>query len=391
MAATPIPSPVLASEEEADSAVATASEGLADLINRVVPEPFEFVVDNLVSPGLAILLILLLAIILSALATRGINRLVARMKADGSPTTRLRDRLSGESADGAVEDLRRAQRADALGAVAQSVAKVAIWATAAIMVLGQVGINLGPLIAGAGIVGIAIGFGAQELVKDFLSGIFMLIEDQYGVGDVIDVTGAVGVVEGISLRSTRVRALDGTLWHIPNGEIRQVGNMSHEFSRAMLDVSVAYGTDIDAAADLIERVAIAMSEEEEYRQVFLDQPEILGIQDLGNDSVDIRLLIKTQPAQQWGVSRELRRRVKNAFDAAGVEIPFPQRTVWLRTEQAAALGGADAEPFELPALDEESKRRAVDASRHGDRGRSDEIADMLPDKSQDGEIHVDEE
>ena len=391
MASTTITVPVLATEGESDSAVGTASQGLADLINRVVPEPFEFVVDNLVSPGLAIVLILVIAVVLSALATRGINRLVTRMKTEASPTSRLRDRLSGDSGDPAVDDLRRAQRADALGAVGKSVVKVAIWATAAIMVLGQVGINLGPLIAGAGIVGIAIGFGAQELVKDFLSGIFMLIEDQYGVGDVIDVSGAVGVVEGISLRSTRIRALDGTLWHVPNGEIRQVGNMSHEFARAMLDVSVAYGTDIDAAADLIERVAIAMSEEEEYREVFLDQPEILGVERLGDDAVDIRLLIKTQPAQQWGVTRELRRRVKNAFDVAGVEIPFPQQTVWLRTEQAAALGGADAEPFRLPALDEEAKQRAVEASSYGDRGRSDELADMIPDASESGEFESDEE
>lgn len=377
------PGLLLAQDEAEPDTMTGASEGLADLINRVVPEPFEFIVVRLVSPGFAIILILLLAVILNALASRGIRRVTERMKQEGSVGGRLHERLAGQEQPSDVQAQRRTQRAEALGAVTRSVVTVTIWVVAAIMALGQIGINLGPLVAGAGILGVALGFGAQELVKDFLSGIFMLIEDQYGVGDIIDANGAVGVVEGISLRSTRIRSLDGTLWHVPNGEIRRVGNMSHEFARAMLDVSVAYGTDIDAAADLIERVAVEMAGQEEYREVFLEPPEILGVEMLGDDAIDLRLLIKTQPAKQWGVSRELRRRIKNAFDAAGVEIPFPQRTVWLRTEQATAFGDADAEPFELPVLDEAAKLRAVEASTYGDRVRRDEMADMLPDEPAD--------
>ncbi|MFW5933093.1 MAG: mechanosensitive ion channel family protein [Actinomycetota bacterium] len=387
---TPPRSPAsLLAQEDGDTLTTSATEGLADLINRVVPAPFEFIVVRLVSPGLTILLILLLAVVLNALSARGIRRATERMKQEGSVGGRLHERLSGQEEPSAVQAQRRVQRAEALGAVIRSVTTVTIWVVAAIMALGQFGINLGPLIAGAGILGVALGFGAQELVKDFLSGVFMLVEDQYGVGDIIDASGAVGVVEGISLRSTRIRALDGTLWHVPNGEIRQVGNMSHEFARAMLDVSVAYGTDIDAAADLIERVAVEMAQEQEYREVFLEPPEVLGVELLGDDAIDLRLLIKTQPAKQWSVSRELRRRIKNAFDAAGVEIPFPQRTVWLRTERATAFGDADTEPFELPVLDEAAKLRAVEASTYGDQGRRDEVADMLPDESV--EVEHDEE
>ena len=149
----------------------------------------------------------------------------------------------------------------------------------------------------------------------------------------------------------------------------------------MLDISVAYGADIDAAADIIERVAVEMSQEEDYLAVFLEPPEILGVERLGNDAVDIRLLIKTQPAKQWTVSRELRRRIKNAFDAADVEIPFPQRTVWLRTEQPVALGDQDVEPFTMSVPDEAAKVRAVEASHRGDRVLKDEMADMLPDEA----------
>jgi moderate conductance mechanosensitive channel len=376
------PSSTLAQEENdgLEPRLQDAEQGLADLINRVVPEELEFLVENLVSPGLMIVFILFLGLVATGIARRGISRTAERMKSDDGVGRRLKTKVAGGKRPTAAEQMRRAQRADALGALARSVATTVIWVIVVTMALGQLGIQLGPLIAGAGIVGVALGFGAQDLVKDFLSGVFMLIEDQFGVGDIIDAGEAAGVVEGISLRSTRVRDIDGTLWHIPNGEIRRVGNMSQEFARAMLDIGVAYGADVDAAADIIERVAVEMSSEPDYENVFLDVPEILGVERLGTDSVDIRLLIKTQPAKQWAVSRELRRRIKNAFDAAGVEIPFPQRTVWLRTEAPVALGDAEAAPFEAPKPDEDTKRRAVVASKRGDTGVRDEMADMLPDE-----------
>jgi moderate conductance mechanosensitive channel len=345
--------------EVIDSTLSEGVEGLVDLLP--IPDELAWLVENLINPGLTILLVLFLAGILSRLAKRAIRRGVTRMKQP--ETTRSGRRRGRRSDEEATESVRREQRADALGNVATSLAGVVIWSIALIMALGQIGLNLGPLIAGAGIVGVAVGFGAQDLVKDFLSGVFMLIEDQYGVGDIIDVGEAAGIVEGITLRSTRLRSIDGTLWHVPNGEIRRVGNMTQEYSRALVDIGIAYGADIDAAIDIIERVAVDLSMEPDWGQLFLDAPSVLGVETLGADSVDIRLLVKTHATKQFEVARELRRRIKYAFDAADIEIPFSQRTVWLRTEAPVALGGSDAPPFTMPVPDEAAREQAVEASR----------------------------
>lgn len=228
---------------------------------------------------------------------------------------------------------RRRQRLEALRTILNSILAVVVWSVALLTVLATTfGINLGPFLAGAGIVGIALGFGAQDLVKDFISGFFMIVEDQYGVGDIADVGEATGVVEGISLRTTRLRDVTGTVWHVPNGEIRRVGNLSQEWSRALLDIGVAYGTDIDGASEVIKRVADEMAGEDPYSELFLADPEVWGVETLGSDSIAIRLVIKTKPGEQWAISRELRRRIKRAFDDSGIEIPFPQRTVWLRRD-----------------------------------------------------------
>jgi moderate conductance mechanosensitive channel len=351
----------------------TSLEGIDDLAevvaDNVANDLLGLFLGWLISPGISILLILVVAAVLASLVRRLIGRIVERMKdPDLAPTRRLRKRVGVRVAE-IEEDLRRAQRADALGGLATSVVRAIIWTMAIIMVIDQFGVQIGPLIAGAGILGVALGFGAQDLVKDFLSGVFMLIEDQYGVGDIVDAGEAIGVVEGISLRSTRVRDVDGTLWHIPNGEIRRVGNMSQDWARALLDVGVAYGTDIDAASDILERVAVEMAHEPEFQPLFLEDPEVWGIQDLGADSVDIRLVIKVVPGQQWAVMRELRGRIKKAFDSAEIEIPFPQRTVWMRTEQPVAIGDAGTQPFGQPAQNEQRRRLAVEASRTGGPGK----------------------
>jgi moderate conductance mechanosensitive channel len=330
-------------------------------------------------------LILFVGLVLLWLARRGIRRAVCRAKEEPeTPRQRgFRRRVGLASAASPATSVRRVQRADALGALATSIVNVVVWTIVVVTVLGVFGINVGPLIAGAGIIGIAIGFGAQDLVKDFLSGVFMLLEDQYGVGDIIDAGEAAGVVEGVTLRSTRIRDVTGTLWHIPNGEIRRIGNMSQEWARALLDIGVAYGTDVDVASQLILRVATDMAHEEDYQEVFLDEPEIWGVENLGTDSVDIRLVIKTQPGQQYAIARELRRRIKRAFDTAEVEIPFPQRTVWLRTEQPVSLGGADAPPFDHPVPDEPTIQRAVESSRRGDTGAPSGFDELLPDEPRD--------
>ncbi len=285
---------------------------------------------------------ILLVIIASWIVVRVLHRLVDRAVVGVTdPRSSKLGRLLPErdldlSADEVREDeislQRRSRRAVALASVGKSTISVAVWTLSVFTILSTVGIELGPYIAGLGIVGVALGFGAQDLVKDFISGVFMLLEDQYGVGDQIDSGEAVGTVESVSLRTTRIRSVDGTLWYVPNGEIRRLGNMSQEWARTLLDIGVSYGTDTDHASAVIAEVANTMAAEPEYAAMFLDEPTVWGVQNLGVDAVDIRLVIKTTPGDQYGIGRELRRRLKYAFDREGIEIPFPQRTMWIRRE-----------------------------------------------------------
>ena len=252
------------------------------------------------------------------LVRRSIRRLVASMSEDSglaalrAPTVLART--------GEIPSLRRVQRAETVGALLASVASFGIWTLAALMAMGTLGLDLGPLIAGAGIVGVAVGFGSQNLVRDFISGIFMLMEDQYGVGDVVDAGPATGTVEGVGLRTTRLRDVKGTLWHIPNGEIRRVGNRSQGWARALVDVEVAYSTDLDAATRTIERVAHQLYADDHWAPKLLEQPEVWGVEELGPDGIRVRLVAKTRPLEQWKVARELRARLKVAFDQAGIEV-----------------------------------------------------------------------
>ena len=294
--------------------------------------------DKLLDTPARILLIVLIALVVNRLVRRAIKRLVARIAdpAAHEKLQNLRRRAAASLLDTGSYSLRSSARAQTLGLVLRSVASAVIWAIAATMVLGELGINLGPLIAGAGIAGVAIGFGAQTLVKDFLSGIFMLVEDQYGVGDIIDVGEATGTVEAVTLRTTRLRDVEGTVWHVPNGTIARVGNMSQQWARALLDIDVAYGTDVEEAQTVIKRVADELWRDPRWRFKVLEEPEVWGVENLGPDAVTIRLVIKTRPGEQWGMMRELRRRLSDAFAEAGIEIPFPQRSVWVRREAGSS-------------------------------------------------------
>jgi moderate conductance mechanosensitive channel len=287
--------------------------------------------DNLVEPLLAILLILVLASVGARLATRGLRRLVDRAKEPVLPLSRFSATERGEAlVRQQATSARRGQRAEALGTLATSVMRTVIWGFAILTVLGTLGINLGPLIAGAGIVGVALGFGAQNLVRDLLSGISMLLEDQYGVGDVVDLGDAAGVVEEVGLRTTRIRDVRGVVWHVPNGAITRVGNMTQGWSRLVLDVGIAYDADIDAVITLLEGILARFAVDDEVVADVLEPPEVWGVNELGASSVELRIAIKTVPGRQWDVGRRLRRVIKREFDAAGIEMPFPQRTVWHR-------------------------------------------------------------
>ena len=277
--------------------------------------------DYAILPARA-LLILVVAWVANRLVRRAIGRMVASMSEDrGLAALRPPSALART---GEIPSLRRVQRAETVGALLKSVASFGIWSLAGLMALGTLGLDLGPLIAGAGIVGVAVGFGSQNLVRDFISGIFMLMEDQYGVGDVVDAGPATGTVEGVGLRTTRLRDLSGTLWHIPNGEIRRVGNRSQGWARALVDVEVAYSTDLEAATRTIERVAHELYVDEQWAPKLLEQPEVWGVEELGPDGIRVRLVAKTRPLEQWNVARELRARLKVAFDQAGIAVTAQQ-------------------------------------------------------------------
>jgi small conductance mechanosensitive channel len=289
-------------------------------------------IDFLIGKPLAIIAIVAAAAIIARILRRGVKRALRTMQS-GAVQERLGvvRRITPDALlDTREISVRAEQRIEALASVLGSVATFVTWAIASFMVLGQLGIELGPLLAGAGILGVAIGFGSQALVRDFLSGVFILIEDQFGVGDIVDIDGQTsGTVEAVSLRMTRLRAVDGTLWHVPNGEIRRVGNMSQHWSRALLDVEVAYDTDLDEARAVIADTARELWQADD---AILEEPDVWGVEALGASGVTIRLVVKTTPSEQYRISRELRARLKAAFDVAGIVIPFPQQTVWHRAD-----------------------------------------------------------
>jgi small-conductance mechanosensitive channel len=281
--------------------------------------------DWLIARPFKILLIVALAVAASYVLRRVIDKFVAGVER----ATHVARREPGGANDvaslfaAAPLGERAHQRAETLAAVLRSLGRAVIWTIAGLTILGEFEINLGPLLAGAGIVGIALGFGAQTLVKDFLSGIFMLIEDQFGVGDVVDAGFASGTVEGVSLRTTRIRDVEGTVWHIPNGEIHRIANKSQDWARAVLDLPVAVGTDVHRAREVIKDVADAVWRDERWTSSILEEPEVWGVEGLARIGITIRLVVKTRPADQWDVLRVLRERIASAFVAEGIDLPPP--------------------------------------------------------------------
>ena len=310
----------------------------------------DFLSDNAsaVETAWHVLAIVVLAFVLRLVLHRAITKVIDEAVESTVPVTIRPLRGKGESTVSGTPLLteRRRQRTETIGSVLKSITSVVVFSVAIAMVLGELGFDLGPVLASAGIVGVALGFGAQNLVKDYLNGMFMILEDQYGVGDAVDAGEASGIVEAVGLRTTRLRSVDGTVWHIRNGEILRIGNMSQGWSRALLDISVAYDTDVDKATRVIKEVADSVWQDEELGRLVLEEPEVWGVENLGVDGMAIRLVVKTAPLEQWVVARELRRRVKDAFATAGIEIPLPQRSLWLRNapDQKAALVPEDPPP-----------------------------------------------
>jgi moderate conductance mechanosensitive channel len=291
----------------------THSETAAHFTNVFLARPAELV--------LRIAFVLLLALFVRFAAARVIRRVTTRMANQDAGTGRVHA-LLGE---------RRQQRAAALGSVLGNAATMTIFTIATFIILGDLGLNLAPVLASAGVIGIAIGFGAQNLVQDFLAGIFMLLEDQYGVGDVVSIDGTTGTVEAVSLRITRVRDVNGIIWNIRNGTISKSGNESHGWARAVVDFPLPYNLDLTEARPLIEQAAVALWQEDAWRDIILERPEVWGVQEVTSDSVLVRVIARTAPLRQWEVGRELRERLVVALAdlvaATGAPAALPEGTV----------------------------------------------------------------
>jgi small conductance mechanosensitive channel len=292
--------------------------------------------DWLIAKPTLILLILALAVLIRWLVFKAIARLVDRASQGVLPPLgQAREEVEQNDAAARIAAARRKQRAETLGGVLRSITTFSVFTIATIMVLSELGADIGPLIAGAGIVGIALGFGAQTLVRDFLSGLFMLFEDQYGIGDVVDLGDASGTVEAVSLRVTRLRDVNGTVWYVRNGEILRVGNMSQNWARSVLDVRVGLGEDLTRVRTILEETCHGMWDDEDYSGKIIEEPEVWGVERMDPDAVVMRVAVKTAPLEQWDVARELRKRIKERFAHEGIEIPFPQQVIWNRVEPGA--------------------------------------------------------
>jgi small-conductance mechanosensitive channel len=266
------------------------------------------------SAGLRILLILVIALVLRSVVRRAITKLITRMN-------RTAQAVDGTALGGLLVNAeRRRQRSEAIGSVLRSVTSFVILGTAGLTVLSVLNINLAPLLASAGVAGVALGFGARNLVTDFLSGVFMILEDQYGVGDTIDAGVASGEVIEVGLRVTKLRGDEGEVWYVRNGEVKRIGNKSQGWATAAVDVQIRYDEDLNKARATIQEAGERMAKEEPWNERLWGPVEVPGLDSVTLDSMVIRTQAKTMPGKALGVERELRWRIKQAFDAAGIRI-----------------------------------------------------------------------
>ncbi|MCD9141695.1 mechanosensitive ion channel family protein [Streptomyces albireticuli] len=293
------------------------------------------------SNGLRMILIVVIAVVMRSLIRRAITKLIARMN-------RTAQAVDGTALGGLLVNAeRRRQRSEAIGSVLRSVASFLIMGTAALTVLSVLQINLAPLLASAGVAGVAIGFGARNLVTDFLSGVFMILEDQYGVGDEVDAGVATGTVVEVGLRVTKLRGANGAIWYVRNGEVKRIGNLSQGWATAGVDIQVRSDEDLDRVRAVIERVGEEMHKEEPWHERLWEPVEVLGLDAVYLDSVVIRVSAKTMPGVALGVERELRWRIKRALDAEGIRVVGRPADADLETETPADPAAAVAAPSAL--------------------------------------------
>lgn len=288
---------------------------------------WETVRDWLIGVPLQVLIILVVAVVVQLILNGAIRRVVNRAseRAKHERLAQMRQITRTAELSDLLMNQRTEQRAAAIGTLLRSVIAITVWTIAALTILPLLGVNVAPLLASAGVVGVALGFGAQTLVKDYLSGIFIIIEDQYGVGDMVDVGSVMGTVEEVALRYTRLRDPSGVVWYVRNGEILRVANRSQGWTLAIVDIPIAYNENLDRVREIVEAVAVDMDEDPDYDDLLLGRPSFAGVESVSGEAVIIRITAKAAPEKQVSVARTIRERMKTAFDRAGIVVPVVVR------------------------------------------------------------------
>jgi moderate conductance mechanosensitive channel len=284
-----------------------------DKLPEKTPRLIDYLVSWLSTHGIRVLMILLGMWVLIIIA-KTIGKRIIVITSDDDPTT----------------DNERERRAKTLVQIFNLFVRTVVVVFGCISILKELGFDIGPVLAGAGIIGLAVGFGSQSLVKDIVSGFFLIMENQIRVGDAVKIGDISGVVERITLRIVVLRDIEGVMHVIPNGEIKTLSNMSYGWSRAVINISIAYKEDVARVMQVLKDLAMILYSEEKYKGIIIEEPSILGVDSLGESGVNIKVLFKTAPLAQWDVGREFRLRLKNEFDRLGIEIPYPQRTINIR-------------------------------------------------------------
>jgi len=291
------------------------------------PNWYDGPVEWVLGTPLQVIIIVVAALIVQIVLVRVIHKIVKRTS-DRARIERLEQTRKYTRTAELSEMLmtqRTEQRAAAIGTLLTSSVSLIVWTVAVLMALEALGVNVAPLLASAGVVGVALGFGAQTMVKDYLSGIFLIIEDQFGVGDVVDLGPVIGTVEEVALRYTRLRDLSGVVWYVRNGEILRVANRSQGWTLASVDIPVAYDENLDRVRDLIESVAIDMDEDPTYDDMLLGKPTFAGVESMSGEAMVVRVTAKAVPEKQIILARTIRERIKLAFDRAGIVMPMMMR------------------------------------------------------------------
>jgi moderate conductance mechanosensitive channel len=329
------------------------TDRLCELLYRLTGNELVAQFAGAISTALRVLLILVLAFVLARVLGRLISRFAARME------QRIAQRLARAEERGAIRTAeqyrtRRTQRLQAITGVLRGAAGVAVWSIALLVIVVEVlGFALQPILAGAGLISVVVGFGAQQMIRDVLAGIAMLVEDQYGVGDWIQIDDRIGQVERVGLRSTAFRDMDGIVWHVLNGEVLRVGNLSQHWSRSTLDVPVALDADVPTAKAIIHKVATELAADPVWGDDIIGPPEIWGVQEFGPHGLAIRVVTPTKPMANWDINRQMRERLHHAFTQAGIRQP----------SQLLAVGGQRSGSPIVTRADDEVETSATGSTR----------------------------